>query len=124
MNRAAQKITGWDERESLNIYFSDVFHLLNEETGEPVKNPIVKALKTRRVTQISSRTVLINKQGKVVALADSAAPIKDERGNTLGAVMVFQDVTNEREQQRQIQYMSYHDELTGLYNRREVNFII
>jgi diguanylate cyclase (GGDEF)-like protein/PAS domain S-box-containing protein len=118
MNRAAQKITGWEERESWNLHFNDVFKLQNEETGKPVENPIAKALQTGSVTEMSGHTVLINKQGAAVPVADSAAPIKDERGNTFGAVMVFRDVTREREQQRQIRYMSYHDELTGLYNRR------
>ena len=31
--------------------------------------------------------------------------------------MVFRDMTEEAEAQRQIRYLSYHDKLTGLYNR-------
>ena len=117
MNRAAQKITGWEEWKSQNIHFNDIFHLLNEETGKPIESPFAKALKSGSVT-VMSNTVLLNKQGMTVSLASSAAPIKDERGNIFGTVMVFQDVTHAREQQKQIHYMSYHDELTGLYNRR------
>jgi diguanylate cyclase (GGDEF)-like protein len=34
--------------------------------------------------------------------------------------MVFRDVRREKEQQDRILYLSYHDELTGLYNRRYI----
>ena len=33
-------------------------------------------------------------------------------------VLVFRDVTEKREQQNKIEYLSFHDSLTGLKNRR------
>ena len=35
-----------------------------------------------------------------------------------GVVMVFRDVSIEKEHNDRILYLSYHDEMTGLYNRR------
>ena len=35
-----------------------------------------------------------------------------------GTVMVFRDITEERKQRNEILFLSYHDPLTGLYNRR------
>ena len=35
-----------------------------------------------------------------------------------GGVLVFHDCTERRERRRRIEYISYHDQLTGLYNRR------
>ncbi|HEX3026346.1 MAG TPA: diguanylate cyclase, partial [Clostridia bacterium] len=61
---------------------------------------------------------LINKYGKSVPIADSAAPIRDKSGTIFGVVMVFRDVTLEKAQENRILFLSYHDALTGLYNRR------
>ena len=47
-----------------------------------------------------------------------SAPIKDSAGVTQGVVLVFRDVTDKKEQRKRIEYLSFHDSLTGLYNRR------
>lgn len=36
----------------------------------------------------------------------------------LGVVLVFRDYTEKKQKLDQIEYLSYHDQLTGLYNRR------
>jgi diguanylate cyclase (GGDEF)-like protein len=51
-------------------------------------------------------------------IEDTASPIKDMLGTTVGCVLVFRDFSERREKQRHIEYLSYHDQLTGLYNRR------
>ncbi len=118
LNREAEKITGWTNEEAKNRYFTDVFLLRNEETGQEIEDPISKALQTGSIVSVANHTVLINKEGRTIPIADSAAPIKDEHGQTFGVVMVFRDVSIEKEHQQQILYLSYHDHLTGLYNRR------
>lgn len=41
-----------------------------------------------------------------------------KNGRMIGAVVTFLDITDRRKAERDIVYMSYHDALTGLYNRR------
>lgn len=117
LNRSAQEITGWYNLEAQNREFTDVFDLRNEGTGKTVENPIDKVLQTGGVVGLANHTVLMNKRGYPVPVADSAAPIKDENGNIFGVVMVFRDVSHDREQQDHIFNLSCHDSLTGLYNR-------
>ncbi len=62
-----------------------------------IDNPIVKVLQTGKVIGLANHTVLLNKKGGAIPIADSAAPIKDERGNIFGVVMVFRDVRQDRE---------------------------
>lgn len=118
LNQAAEKITGWNGEEWKGLPFEDVFILKNEETGATTKNPITSVLKTGMLVGLENHTVLIGKQGNLVPIADSAAPIRDERGQSYGVVMVFRDIRKEREHQKQIVFLSYHDVLTGLHNRR------
>ncbi len=118
MNESATAITGWSEEDAKYKPFVSVFDLRREKTGESVQSPIEIVLQTGKTVAMEEHSILIKKDGEAVAIADSAAPIKHENGQILGAVMVFRDVSRERAQQEQILYLSYHDALTGLYNRR------
>lgn len=120
LNTVAQELTGWKNDETKGKPFSDVFRLQNEETGEPVDNPIRKVLETGRTVGLVNHTEMVNRCGQRIPIADSAAPIRMENGQTFGVVMVFRDVSDEKKHHTQIEYLSYHDSLTGLYNRRYV----
>lgn len=39
-------------------------------------------------------------------------------GKIVGGVITFMDITDRKQREEKIQYLSYHDTLTGLYNRR------
>lgn len=58
------------------------------------------------------------KNGREFPIEDSAAPIRDQDGQITGVVIVFRDCSDKKEKQAQIEYLSYHDHLTSLYNRR------
>ncbi|MDN5302947.1 MAG: diguanylate cyclase, partial [Thermoanaerobacteraceae bacterium] len=91
INRAAEEITGWSEEEAKGRPFAQVFKLVNETTGEEAKDPVEKVLETGKITGLANHTALIAKDGRKIPIADSAAPIKDEKGQTFGVVMVFRD---------------------------------
>ena len=38
--------------------------------------------------------------------------------HTIGVVLVFRDVSDKNEHRKEMEYLSFHDALTGLYNRR------
>lgn len=118
LNRPAEEIMGWSEEEAKGSPFAQVFKLISEDTGKKVEDPVTKVLETGKIIGLANHTVLIAKDGRKIPIADSAVPIKDEKGQTFGVVMVFRDVTQEKAWQEKILYLSYHDSLTGLYNRR------
>jgi diguanylate cyclase (GGDEF)-like protein/PAS domain S-box-containing protein len=118
LNKAACEITGWRYEEAKNKLFTEVFKLKSEKTHEMVDSPVAKVLQAGKIVGLANHTVLINKEGHSTPIADSAAPIRNEKGQTFGVVMVFRDVSKDKEQQEEIVYLSYHDHLTGLYNRR------
>jgi PAS domain S-box-containing protein len=93
MNSVAQTLTGWPIEEGLGRPIEDVFHIVNEETGEPVENPVTRVIREGLVVGLANHTVLIAKDGTRVPINDSGAPIKDDQGNIIGAVLVFHDIT-------------------------------
>ena len=68
--------------------------------------------------ELANHTILIARDGVQRAIEDTAAPIKDRFGKIIGVVLVFRDFSDKKQKRLQIEYLSYHDQLTGLYNRR------
>ncbi len=118
MNVVAEKLTGWSNEEARGKDFDDVFKIINEVTREGCESPVKRVFESREIIELDEDTLLIKKNGEELPIEDSAAPIRDEKGNISGAVVVFRDYTDKKEKQDKIAYLSYHDQLTGLYNRR------
>lgn len=118
MNLVAEKLTGWKLNDAFDQPIEVVFYIINEFTRDQCENPLIKVLETGETIELANHTVLISKDGNEIPIEDSAAPIKDEEGNINGTVIVFRDYTEKKEKIKQIEYLSFHDHLTGLYNRR------
>ena len=118
MNPIAQQLTGWCQEEAFGKSFETVFQIINEYTREMTESPVQKVFQTEETNELADHTILISKDGSERAIEDSAAPIKDRFGIVIGVVLVFRDFSDKKEKLRQIEYLSYHDQLTGLYNRR------
>jgi len=119
LNPVAEQLTGWERREAQGKRIEDVIRLQNELTGERLDDPVSLCLREGRVATIPDYAMLVNRDGSLIAIQDSAAPIQDRSGNVVGAVMVFHDVSQERQLHRRLSYHASHDSLTGLINRRE-----
>ncbi len=95
LNAVAEALTGWTEGAP-GRELPEVFRIVNEQTGEAAENPVSKVLREGVVVGLANHTVLAARDGTVRPIEDSAAPIKDETGQTLGVVLVFHDVTEQR----------------------------
>ncbi len=118
MNAVAEGLTGWKINEAKGKPFDEVFRMIDAFTHEKVENPISKIIESEASVEMDKDLMLISASGEIYPIEDSASPIKDEKGHVLGAVIVFRDYTDKKEKQEEILFLSYHDQLTGLYNRR------
>lgn len=55
---------------------------------------------------------------KPILIEESASPIKDIDNRLTGLVYIFRDITEIMIRQKEIEFLSFHDQLTGLFNRR------
>jgi diguanylate cyclase (GGDEF)-like protein/PAS domain S-box-containing protein len=115
----AVALTGWTLKEAVGKPSTEVFHIIDEATRRPALNPIKLCLKENKVTSIAKNTLLINRYGSECGIENSVSPIRDTDGNTIGVVLVFHDVTEQRKMAEEISYRASHDVLTGLVNRAE-----
>jgi diguanylate cyclase len=118
MNKVSEQLTGWTQEEAIGKPIEEIFNIINEFTRERFDNPVLKVLSSHESIQLDNHTLLISKDGIERAIEDSASPIIDENGNIAGVVLVFRDFTGKKKSLNEIKYLSFHDYLTGLYNRR------
>jgi PAS domain S-box-containing protein len=95
MNPVAEQLTGWTQAEATGRPVEEVFHIINQETRQASKIPVMATLALGTVQGLANHTILIARDGSERAIADSCAPIRDRDGRVLGAVLVFRDVTEE-----------------------------
>ena len=119
INPVAERLTGWMKEDVQGMPITQVFKLLDEETREPLKDPVERALRLGRVISITRRAVLVSTDQREFGLHITATPIRDREQHIVGAVVVFRDVSETRAVERQISLQAKYDALTGLYNRRE-----
>lgn len=103
LNPAAEHLTGWRQREAVGKPVKEIFHLINEETLQVVENPVDLVLRIGTVVGLANHTLLITKEGRKIPIADSGAPIKDDKGQIMGVVLVFRDQTEERKAQNALE---------------------
>ncbi len=97
LNAVAEGLTGWSPATvALGKPLEDVFKIINEHTRLPVENPVSKTLREGHIVGMANHTLLISRSGAENPIEDSAAPIQNERGETVGVVLVFRDVTERR----------------------------
>jgi diguanylate cyclase (GGDEF)-like protein/PAS domain S-box-containing protein len=119
LNPVAENLTGWTLDDARGKPIEQVFNVVNEESHRAVDNPVTLSLQEERPVGLPERSVLIARDGNEFGIEDSTAPIRDLQGNSLGAVVVFHDVTAQRRMALELNFRARHDPLTGLVNRTE-----
>jgi PAS domain S-box-containing protein len=99
VNQIAEDLTGIKLAEARGKAIHDVFPIFNEHTRRPVDNPVAKVLESGRIMGLANHTVLQRRDGELIPIEDSAAPIYDDQNQLRGVVMVFRDVTLEKQSQ-------------------------
>jgi PAS domain S-box-containing protein len=118
LNAVAESLTGWTAAEATGRPLSQVFKIVNERTRQPVENPALRALKEGVIVGLANHTVLIARDGTERPIDDSAAPIKDTNGATIGVVLIFRDVTEQRQAEEQLRRSE--QELTDFFENATI----
>jgi diguanylate cyclase (GGDEF)-like protein/PAS domain S-box-containing protein len=121
LNAVAEGLTGWANHEALGRTFDEVLRIVDATTREATPNPSLLAIRDNKSLALSPNSVLIQRDGNEIAIADSTAPIHDRHGAVTGAVMVFHDVSAARAMTLKMSYLAQHDSLTDLPNRALLN---
>lgn len=95
-NRSASVITGWKKEEVIGKPVHPILKLIRERDRKEVL-PLEYAFVEKKASSLEEKTLLIKKDGSEIPVGDSAAPILNESDSPEGAIIIFRDLTRERE---------------------------
>ncbi len=124
INPVAERLTGFDEMGALGRHYLDVIALVDEVTGESLADLVTLCLSQDGALVHADDGVLIHPDGTEYTINVSAAPMRNNQSQIIGAVLVLHDITEVMGMARQLSYQASHDMLTGLANRREFEKIL
>lgn len=115
VNEAAEKFSGLRKENILmeNIY--DILQSCNEERIKEINHKILHVINTGNI--IKDQEIQVNNKPFDLNLLYNIYPIKNQNQSVEGTVLSFLDITDKVEKQNKIDYITYHDSLTGVYNR-------
>jgi len=120
LNAVAEKLTGWACEEAKGQPLATVLRLSDEDSGEPVADPVAHCLGSAGGFTLPGPLNLLNREGdKEFAVEVRASAIHDAHQQALGVVLVFHDTTELTSLTHRLSYQASHDSLTGLLNRHE-----
>jgi PAS domain S-box-containing protein len=90
-NTIAEVLVGYSLQEALGCHLSEIF-ILEGINQDLIKNVIT----TAKVFEVNKQAVLVSKAGKRCYITITATPIIDMQAGTIGAVLVFKDVSEQR----------------------------
>ena len=96
LNPVAEALTGWQDAEARGKPLKEVFCIVNADTGQKVEDPVSKVLRDDTVVGLANHTLLISRDDSRRPITDSGAPIRNEKNEITGVVLVFRDQTEER----------------------------
>jgi PAS domain S-box-containing protein len=102
MNPVAINVTGWSEGEAIGRPLKAVFRIVNEETRQPVEDPVEKVIRDGVIVGLANHTLLIRRDNTEIPIDDSGAPVRSSDGKLQGVVLVFRDFSDTKHAQREI----------------------
>lgn len=118
MNQVAEELTGWNQKDAKGRFLTQVYRITDERTGQTITDLAERVILSGETLKMTGGKVLHSRDGTEYPIEDQVTPIRNRRGVPSGVVIVFRDFSEQKKRNREIEYLSYHDQLTGLYNRR------
>ncbi len=101
MNKIAEDLSGFKLSDAIGKYYSEIFRFTFEDEPQIPYGPFVEnIIKSGLKGELSTKAVIVKKDGTKIPIADSAAPIFDQSDKIRGCVVVFRDASRDRELER------------------------
>lgn len=112
MNPVAEALTGWKQEEAQGKELFGIFNVI-DETGKTLESPTAKVIREGAAGTHQNNVILIARNGNEIAIDSNAAPIRDDKNNTIGAVLVFRDITERKQTEEALQFTQFSVDHAG-----------
>lgn len=112
VNQKFESLFGYGEEELLG---SNIDNFIIPDEALKRGKAFTEAVKSGK--KIKGEGIRKNREGKKIHVFMQGFPIELRNGQA-GIYALYQDISERKKKEEQIKYLSFHDELTGLFNRR------
>ncbi|KAB2337724.1 EAL domain-containing protein [Cytobacillus depressus] len=112
VNPACSKLTGLSEKQQKN---RSIFDLIPEQDVAALKSLILKTTKGFPIETLDCR--FVHRKGHYLTVHIKTAPVVVNT-EIVGIYVIIRDISEQAKNAETIKFMAFHDQLTGLYNRR------
>jgi two-component system, OmpR family, phosphate regulon sensor histidine kinase PhoR len=97
MNYAAEKISKWRREDALGKSITDVINIVGSEKQTLQRQDLEQIIRDGTIINLPKDYItFITKEGDEIPIGGCAAPIRDDRANITGIVLVFSDFTERK----------------------------
>jgi len=96
MNPLSEELISCDKEDAFGMNLKDVFNVVNGDTRTQIEDLARMAIQQMSVVDHPRHILLINKHGKEQKVDIKASPMRNERGDIVGAVMVLRELNGHK----------------------------
>lgn len=129
INPAATRLTGWPHEKAVEKPLYEVFALADETSQELTSTADIQHMLPRGDSKRGFEGLLRTRDGRLVLVEANLTAIKDANSNVYGMVLVFRDITQQRQATREMQRQAERAEAlvhaaSQLNAQRDLNLVL
>ena len=112
-NRGAERLYGYSASDMVG---TSITRLVPEECENDVPTILDNVRRDERVDNYETKRK--HADGAILDVSLTVSPVRENGGEVIAAATIARDITSRKRLERQLTQLVYHDDLTGLVNRR------
>jgi PAS domain S-box-containing protein len=105
LNPAAERLTGWTFENAKGRHIDEVVCYVDSDTNGAATVAAARALGANHVTEVVRGRPLVKRDGSTVPVDESAAPLLDDNGESVGSMVILRDATARLAQEQRLRGM-------------------
>ncbi|HRP59345.1 MAG TPA: histidine kinase dimerization/phospho-acceptor domain-containing protein [Vicingus sp.] len=101
MNAMAQKLTDWKFHDAQKKQLHDIFDIEEDSSVKSFSESVEAAMYKGKQLVVNRPMSIKNKRGKIIDIQDSIAPLSDTKGHKIGVVIIFKDISQQKDLEAQ-----------------------
>ena len=116
-SKEVYRIFGVDPEE-FEVSYKAFLNMIHSDDQKKVDEVYIQSLENKESGYQFEFRIINQKTGQIHYVREECEHIINESGRIFRSLGMIQDITGVKQKESELEYIAYHDQLTGIYNRR------